>query len=152
MRSGVRLGQPYLTMNKLLPLLLLLCALPAQAQHLLAPMDQAQTDHLRAYGLTYWCLQAPRGYECEWLLNYRGGAFVLPDLPDVRARAKALNVTLEDLFCDDLAPVERELVEAFRAFPPEQRGAFEGLIEMAKARARASGQSGDPVQLKTANE
>jgi len=76
-------------------LLALLSALPVHAQHLLAPMDQAQTDHLRAYGLTYWCLQAPRGYECEWLLNYRAGSFLLPDLPDVRARAKAMNVAVE---------------------------------------------------------
>ncbi|MEI6499567.1 MAG: asparagine synthetase B, partial [Armatimonadota bacterium] len=76
-------------------ILALLSALPVQAQHLLAPMDQAQTDHLRAYGLTYWCLQAPRGYECEWLLNYRAGSFLLPDLPDVRARAKAMNVAVE---------------------------------------------------------
>ena len=73
------------------------CVIPAHAQHLLAPMDQAQTDHLRAYGLTYWCLQAPRGYECEWLLNYRAGSFLLPDLPDVRARAKALNVAVEPI-------------------------------------------------------
>ena len=61
--------------------------LSCSAQVLLVPMDDAQSDHLRAYGLTYWCLQEPRLYECEWLLNYRCGAFVLPDRPDVRARA-----------------------------------------------------------------
>jgi len=57
-------------------------------------MDDAQTDHLRAYGLTYWCLAAPRGYRCEWLLNYRGGAFLTPDTPEVRARAVALGVAV----------------------------------------------------------
>ena len=75
-----------------------LCALltaPVMAQHLLVPMDQAQANHLRAYGLTYWCLQAPRGYECEWLLNYRAGSFLLPDTPDVRARADAMGVTVQ---------------------------------------------------------
>jgi len=60
-------------------------------------MDKAQTNHLRAYGLTYWCLQAPRGYECEWLLNYRGGSFLLPDAPDVRARAGAMGVSVSPL-------------------------------------------------------
>jgi len=72
--------------------LLSLLLAPAGAQQLLVPMDDAQTDHLRAYGLTWWCLQEPRGYECEWLLNYRAGAFMLPDLPDVRARADELAV------------------------------------------------------------
>ena len=58
-------------------------------------MDKAQSDHLKAYGLTFWCLQEPRSYPCEWLLNYRYGAFVLPDNPDVRARARAMNVAFE---------------------------------------------------------
>lgn len=75
--------------------LLLLALSPVRAQSLLVPMDQAQTDHLRAYGLTYWCLQAPRGYECDWLLNYRGGSFLLPDGPDVRTRATELGVLVE---------------------------------------------------------
>ncbi len=64
-------------------------------QWLLVPMDRAQTDHLRAYGLTYWCLDEPRGYQCEWLLNYRCGSFLVPDRPDVRARARELGVAVE---------------------------------------------------------
>ena len=47
------------------------------AQHLLVPMDLAQTNHLRAYGLTFWVLE--RGEPAEWFLNYRGGSFLLPD-------------------------------------------------------------------------
>ena len=81
------------------PGFLLLLLLPAfgLSQHLLVPMDDAQTDHLRAYGLTYWCLESPDGGTCEWLLNYRGGGFVLPEAPAVRARAAALGVTVEPL-------------------------------------------------------
>ncbi|MGD9519096.1 MAG: hypothetical protein AB7W28_06230, partial [Armatimonadota bacterium] len=66
-----------------------------QGGWLLVPMDRAQTDHLRAYGLAYWCLDAPRGYQCEWLLNYRGGSFLVPDLPDVHGRAGELGVACE---------------------------------------------------------
>jgi hypothetical protein len=69
----------------------------ARAQRLLIPMDRAQTDHLRAYGLTYWCLDAPRAYQCDWLLNYRGGSFLLPDKPEVRARAAELGVAFQPL-------------------------------------------------------
>ena len=47
-------------------------------------MDDTQTDHLKAYGLAYWALQ--RGQQGEWLLNYRGGSFLLPD--DARSRAR----------------------------------------------------------------
>lgn len=72
-----------------------LLAVPAFSQSLLVPMDSAQTDHLKAYGLTYWCLQEPRLYQCEWLLNYRAGAFLLPDRPEVRARAQAMGVAVE---------------------------------------------------------
>ncbi|MBD3167753.1 asparagine synthetase B, partial [bacterium] len=42
----------------------------AVAQRLLIPMDLTQTDHLRAYGVTYNAIKA--GAEAEWLLNYRG--------------------------------------------------------------------------------
>jgi len=70
---------------------------PVAAQWLLVPMDRSQTDHLKAYGLTYWCLQEPRSYECEWLLNYRCGAFVIPGSEDVRARAQAMGVSVETL-------------------------------------------------------
>ena len=46
---------------------------------MLVPMDDTQANHLKAYGLTFWALG--KGAVCEWLLNYRGGAFLLPDDP-----------------------------------------------------------------------
>src|SRR3989449_5975234 len=51
-------------------------------------MDDVQTDHLKAYGLTYRAIQA--GLKAEWLLNYRGGSFLIPDLDALR-RDAALN-------------------------------------------------------------
>jgi len=86
--------------------------LSCSAQVLLVPMDDAQSDHLRAYGLTYWCLQEPRLYECEWLLNYRCGAFVLPDRPDVRARAKELDVSLSGVNASQLAKIHAQVQQA----------------------------------------
>lgn len=38
-------------------------------------MDNSQTDHLKAYGITYWVLQ--KEVEADWLLNYRGGCFMM---------------------------------------------------------------------------
>ena len=42
---------------------------------LLIYMDLNQTDHLRAYGITYRALT--KGYKADWLLNYRGGSFLI---------------------------------------------------------------------------
>ncbi len=46
----------------------------ARADYLLVPMDYAQSDHLKAYGMAYWVLTYQ--VEVDWLLNYRGGSFM----------------------------------------------------------------------------
>jgi len=48
----------------------------SRASWLLVPMDDAQSDHLKAYGLTFRVLE--RGAKAEWFLNYRNGSFLLP--------------------------------------------------------------------------
>jgi hypothetical protein len=65
----------------------------AGAQHLLVPMDDAQQNHLKAYGLTFNALKT--GSKAEWFINYRGGSFLLPDEADVRRRATLDGVTFE---------------------------------------------------------
>ncbi|MDX1438963.1 MAG: asparagine synthetase B [Rubricoccaceae bacterium] len=54
--------------------LLLLIPATATAQDLLIPMDESQSDHLKAYGAVYWALDL--GMDVDWLLNYRGGSFL----------------------------------------------------------------------------
>jgi len=66
--------------------------------------------------------------------------------------AEALGVSLQAIFCDDLAPVERELVAAFRAVPEAQRSVFVGLIAMAKGRAQASALEDSLARDETKNE
>ena len=63
-----------------------------EAQWLLVPMDGQQQNHLRAYGLTYWALQQDE--KSEWLLNYRGGSFLLPDTPELRREAAVRGVSI----------------------------------------------------------
>jgi hypothetical protein len=60
---------------------------------LLVPMDDLQTDHLKAYGVAYRLLQA--GIKVEWLLNYRGGAFLVPDGAAIRRDAALSGVRFE---------------------------------------------------------
>lgn len=68
---------------------------PVRADWLLVPMDDNQAEHLKAYGLTFRAIQ--RGVKAEWLLNYRGGSFLLPN-DAASARDAALNgITVEGL-------------------------------------------------------
>jgi len=88
-------------------LLLLALGRAASAQHLLVPMDDDQSNHLKAYGLTYNALLA--GGKGEWLLNYRGGSFLLPDTPALRREAGLDGVTVEPLDDAALADVRGEM-------------------------------------------
>lgn len=51
------------------------------AAYLLIPMDGVQKNHLKAYGIAYWVLQ--NDIEVEWLLNYRGGSFMVAHYQDI---------------------------------------------------------------------
>jgi hypothetical protein len=77
------------------------------AQRLLVPMDDGQTNHLKAYGLTYNAMKT--GVQAEWLLNYRGGAFLLPDAPEIRRRAALDGISTEPLNDAALAAIRREM-------------------------------------------
>ena len=77
------------------------------APWLLVPMDDAQSDHLKAYGLAYRLLE--RGGRAEWLLNYRSGSFLIP-ADAATARDAALNgVTTESLEDDQVVGIRGQL-------------------------------------------
>lgn len=61
-------------MKKVLILVLVLLASQARASYLFLPMDNTQSNHLKAYGIAYWVLQ--QDVEVDWLLNYHGGSFM----------------------------------------------------------------------------
>jgi len=52
-----------------------LLTIPLWASYVLIPMDESQKNHLKAYGVAYWVLE--RDVEVDWLLNYRGGSFMM---------------------------------------------------------------------------
>ena len=54
----------------------------AWASKILVAMDDSQTNHLKAYGVAFWVLE--NGVEVEWLLNYRGGSFLMPNIPEIQ--------------------------------------------------------------------
>ncbi len=63
------------------------------ATYLLIPMDEKQTNHLKAYGITYWVLQ--NGIEAQWLLNYRGGSFLFKFYPEIENECIIRGVSYE---------------------------------------------------------
>jgi hypothetical protein len=56
-------------------------------------MDNSQKDHLKAYGITYWTLQ--NEIEAWWLLNYRGGSFIMPFYSDIEKECILRGVSYE---------------------------------------------------------
>ncbi|NQV29354.1 MAG: asparagine synthetase B [Candidatus Marinimicrobia bacterium] len=63
------------------------------SQKILIPMDETQTDHLKAYGVAFWILE--RDIDIEWLLNYRGGSFLIDNYPDLIRELRLRDVRFE---------------------------------------------------------
>lgn len=66
-----------------------------RATQLLVPMDDSQSDHLKAYGISFWALE--NTVVIEWLLNYRGGSFLMPHLKTIEEELILRNVKYEVL-------------------------------------------------------
>ncbi|MFC6096562.1 asparagine synthetase B [Flavobacterium qiangtangense] len=74
--------------------LFFLISISSWASFILLPMDESsQQNHLKAYGITYWSLD--KHYKVSWLLNYRGGSFLLPDAPEIRKECQIRGVSFE---------------------------------------------------------
>ncbi len=71
----------------------LLACTTSWANSLLIPMDAQQTNHLKAYGLAYRELKADR--EIDWLLNYRGGSFLMQYSKELDLECKLRGVSYE---------------------------------------------------------
>ncbi|MBT1701441.1 asparagine synthetase B [Fulvivirgaceae bacterium PWU4] len=63
------------------------------ASSLLIPMDGSQKDHLKAYGIAYYILK--KGLEVDWLLNYRGGSFMITWNKEIEDECVVRGVTFE---------------------------------------------------------
>ena len=93
----------------ILVFLVLSAVKPASGQFVLVPMDPDQSNHLKAYGLTFWTIQ--KGLTAEWLLNYRNGAFLLADNPDVRREAALRGVSYEPVGAMDVAQIRAVIAD-----------------------------------------
>ena len=63
------------------------------SQKIIIQMDVKQNDHLKAYGFAFWALN--QNINVEWLLNYRGGSFLLDEFSEIIEVARVRGVTYE---------------------------------------------------------
>ena len=77
------------------------------SQKILIPMDQAQKDHLKAYGTAFWILG--EDINVEWILNYRGGAFLMDSYPEVAQECRVPGVTFETIGAEQTLAIYNEV-------------------------------------------
>lgn len=96
-------------MTRLLVSILLALLLPVGsfANSLLIPMDETQSDHLKAYGVVYKVLS--KGSKAEWLLNYRAGSFLMEYSPEALDLCLLAGVSYEQVTSGQVAEIYRQI-------------------------------------------
>lgn len=81
-------------MKKVFLTSLLICiSLVSFASSILIPMDDGQKNHLKAYGIAYWVLS--KQLTVDWLLNYRGGSFLIQNNDQIQNECRIRGVSFE---------------------------------------------------------
>ncbi len=97
-----------MTLKKFFFILTILISFDTKASFILLPMDETtQQNHLKAYGITYWCVE--KKYKASWLLNYRGGSFLLADAPEIRKECQIRGVSFEVLSDEETNQILNEI-------------------------------------------
>jgi len=82
--------------NKIVVILIFIfITFQAQSVHILIPMDEIQKDHLKSYGIAFWVLE--QDIEVKWLLNYRGGSFLMQHHPEIENECVIRGVSFETI-------------------------------------------------------
>ena len=77
------------------------------SQKIMIPMDLKQNDHLKAYGFAFWALN--QNINVEWLLNYRGGSFLLDEFSEITEVARVRGVTYETIDSEQALNIFNEI-------------------------------------------
>ena len=87
-------------------ILIITITLSASAE-ILIPMDQTQRNHLKAYGIAFTALQ--KQVTVKWLLNYRGGSFLIPDIQELEGLCNIRGVDYEKITSVEYASILAEI-------------------------------------------
>lgn len=102
-------AQMRLMKNYILAFLFVLFSGALFASKILIPMDETQKNHLKAYGISYWVLE--NNIEVEWLLNYRGGSFLIDNYPDVSTECTIRGVSFDIIADVQAAQIYNEIAD-----------------------------------------
>jgi hypothetical protein len=95
-------------MKHLLLSLFLVISFQTHASYILIPMDaESQKNHLKAYGITYWTLNKQENV--KWLLNYRGGSFLLPHIDAIENECLIRGVSYELISDSEAESILKEM-------------------------------------------
>lgn len=123
-------------------ILLMLCGVLAHASRILIPMDPAQKNHLKAYGVAYWVLK--QELDVDWLLNYRDGSFMMQASDAIEKECRIRGVSYEliseaevTLILEEIAKpdVNMELVKLHKApkiavYSPKTKQPWDDAVTM----------------------
>lgn len=90
-------------------LVLMAVVTAARADKLLIPMDGTQQNHLKAYGIAYWVLE--KGAEVEWLLNYKGGSFMVDYYENIEKECRLRGVSFTGISDRKAESIKNEIAD-----------------------------------------
>ena len=94
-------------MKKILSAIFIITIFCGLSGEILIPMDNTQSDHLKAYGIAFQALT--RQVEVRWLLNYRGGSYLIQDSAETRSSCNLRGVSYEDVSGAEIAQIYAEI-------------------------------------------
>src|SRR4051812_27029944 len=95
-------------MKKIILFFIVLISLSAKGAYILIPMDDSQANHLKAYGIAYYALE--KSIDVKWLLNYRGGSFLLADIPALEKECAIRGVSMQIIAEGQAAAIANEIM------------------------------------------
>ena len=99
------------------------------ASYILIPMDaEGQKNHLKAYGITFWTLNKQQ--KVKWLLNYRGGSFLLPDFEEVQRECQIRGVSFEILSDNKAQQIVLEKAPKIAVYSPNSKQPWDDAVTM----------------------
>ncbi|PLX10861.1 MAG: asparagine synthetase B [Marinilabiliales bacterium] len=123
--------------------ILIVCSANIYAAKILIPMDNTQSNHLKAYGIAFWVLE--QDVEISWLLNYRGGSYLLPYhesienecvargvsyevISDVQAQSIRVEISAADVNMDDM---KLQKVPKIAVYSPKNKLPWDDAVTLA---------------------